>query len=86
MAKTYRPGRGRYRISKSPCRQKRSGKKGKYIMSFRDYYGEERKACHTSLKKAKRQIRKIQRWLKSRAKNEQVLREFVSKILVETST
>jgi len=55
-------------------------------MSFRDHYGEERHACHTSIKKAKRQIRKIQRWLKSREKNEQVLREFVNKILVETAT
>lgn len=55
-------------------------------MSFRDYYGKDRKACHTSMKKAKRQIRKIQRWLKNREKNEQVLRDFVSKILTEAST
>jgi hypothetical protein len=38
------------------------------------------------MKKAKRQIRKIQRWLKNREKNEQVLRDFVSKILTEAST
>jgi hypothetical protein len=55
-------------------------------MSFIDYNGIERKACHTSLKKAKRQITKIDRWLKNRLKNEQCVREFVRNVLHESIT
>jgi len=83
--RTYRPGRKRYKITKAPCTQSR-GKRGKYVMSFIDHNGIERKACHTSLKKAKRQIVKIDRWLKNKLKNEQYVREFVRNVLHESIT
>ena len=78
----YRPKRGRYTISKRRCRQKRSNKIGSHVMSYIDHNGRQRNACHTSSKRAKRQISKIEKWLKNRVKEES-LRRFVRKCLVE---
>ena len=78
----YRPERGRYTITRKRCQQKRSGKSGSHVMAFTDHNGKVRSACHTSPKSAKRQISKIEKWLKNIVKKES-LRRFVRKCLVE---
>ena len=78
----YRPGRGRYTISRKRCKQKRTGKSGSHVVSYTDHYGNLRTACHTSPKKAKRQVKKIEKWLKSTLREES-LRRFIRECLIE---
>lgn len=78
----YRPGRGRYTITRKRCKQKRGGRSGSHVVSYTDHRGKKRSACHTSPKKAKRQISKIEKWLKSIVKEES-LRRFVRECLIE---
>ena len=79
---TYRPGRGRYTITRKGCKQKRTNKSGTHVMSYVDHQGNTRTACHTSSKKAKRQVSKIEKWLKNIGKEES-LRRFVRECLNE---
>ena len=78
----YRPGRGRYTITRKRCKQKRTGKSGSHVVSYADHYGNLRTACHTSPKKAKRQVKKIEKWLKSTLREES-LRRFIRECLIE---
>ena len=48
-----------YKVRKQKCRQK-SGKRGSYTLSYKTKSGESRRICHTSKKKAKRQIAAIE--------------------------
>ena len=78
----YRPGKGRYTITRKRCVQKKGGKTGTHVVSYTDHYGNTRTACHTSPKKAKRQVKKIEKWLKNIVKEEK-LRRFVRECLID---
>lgn len=48
-----------YNIRKQSCKQS-SGKKGSYVLSYKDKKGKKHRACHTSRKKARGQIAAIE--------------------------
>jgi hypothetical protein len=63
-----------YRVRKQDCRQS-SGKKGKYVLSYKDKKGKHHSNCHTSKKRAQGQIAAIEM--------ESIIRSLVSEILLE---
>jgi len=48
-----------YKIRKQKCKQS-TGKKGSYVLSYKDNKGKKHRACHTSRKKARGQIAAIE--------------------------
>jgi len=57
-----------YNIKKRKCKQS-GGDSGEYVLSYTDKKGKNRKACHTSKKKANSQIAAIEMPRESNLKN-----------------
>lgn len=69
-----------YRITKRKCKQS-SGKRGSYVLSYKDNKGKKHSNCHTSFKRARGQIAAIEGPRESINHDDELIREFIREVL-----